>query len=66
MREQQLRQFLDNKGWLTINDICSNGYLGASSPEVRTVLKGLTVRGELDVKAGFASGPKMFRLRKKN
>ncbi len=65
MKEQQLRQFLTDKGWLTASNICSNGFLGTNEPEVRAVLKGLTIRGELDVKAGFASGPRMFRLRRK-
>ncbi len=65
MKEQQLRQFLTDKGWLTVSNICSNGFLGTTPPEVRTVLKGLTIRGELDVKAGFAAGPRMYRLRRK-
>ncbi len=65
MTEQQLRQFLTNKGWLTISNICTTGFFGINPPEVGTLLKGLTVRGELDVKPGFASGPRMYRLRAK-
>ena len=65
MKEAQLRQFLTDKGWLTASNICSNGFLGTTPPEVRAVLKGLTIRGDLDVKPGFVSGPRMYRLRRK-
>lgn len=67
MNAQELRIILFNKGWLTIENIMASnevGVYGVEAKEISSLLKSLAVQGKLDVKAGIASGPRMYRLRR--
>lgn len=64
MNTVDLERYLANVGYVTIDNIRTGMPQASNQKEIGQHLKALTVKGKLEVMPGFASGPRMYRLRR--